>query len=110
MLNGHKIQLTEDQYQEIMKSTTSKRKSIFDQVDRGSTYFFIGSSGAVIHLPESNMADDIGRLNAANYCRDKSIMEQRCPTIRLWLMRIGNSRKINYNTKGKYGMKHLTDL
>lgn len=75
MLNGRKVELTEEQ---IRKLGLKENQSIFDKVERGKGYYFINDNGEIVnrtmgHLPYQ----DDRKYFIANYCADKKIMTKR---------------------------------
>jgi hypothetical protein len=75
MLNGKKIELTEEQ---IKKLGLKENQSIFDKVERGEEYYFIHGNGNILnrtmgHLPY----EDERKYFVANYCADKDVLTKR---------------------------------
>lgn len=52
-------------------------KNSFERIKYGDEYFFISAFGTVITCTEMDCGFDGSRFETANYCTDKSLMEQR---------------------------------
>lgn len=77
VLNGQKIELTLEQYQEVCNAVSQKKKSPFDRKERNETYYYIGENGLVYLCKEQNYCIDILRYGNANYCSDKDLVMKR---------------------------------
>lgn len=76
MFEGQKIPLTDEQVK-IIKSCADKKKSPFERVEYNQRYYYIDTGGAVSESTDGDFADDNECFNAANYCTDEELMEQR---------------------------------
>lgn len=74
-INGKKAELTEEQMKAL--GIELPKASPFERVKRGKTYYAIHEAGDIIQHYDVNDAVDNGNFNAANYCTDKAILEQR---------------------------------
>ena len=74
MLNGKRIDLTEEQVKTL---TAEEKKSPFERMKKGDKYFFIEYDGEVDEDTEAEVSDDDSCYSIANYCTDKAMMEQR---------------------------------
>lgn len=77
MLNGKRVDLTEEQLEKIGLKVEKECKDYFDRIGRDKNYYFINAIGKI-----SCTMDGYGDLGdktykIGNYCTDKSIMEQR---------------------------------
>jgi len=59
------------------ESAEPGKKSSFERVPYGFEYYFVNGEGAVLAPSHLDSDRDKARYNAANYCTDKSLMEQR---------------------------------
>ena len=105
MLNGKRIDLTEEQ---IEKLGLKIDKDYFER-KHNQLFYFIGQYGTVKAEYDSNASEmDSLRHSVANYCTDKSLMEQRAlhETLSRLLWRFSmqnNGDKINWdNSSRKY--------
>lgn len=74
-INGKKTELTEEQMRQL--GIESEKKNPFERVYMNKRYYLVSNGGKVVGEVDSyNSYDDI-RFNVANYCTDKSMMEQR---------------------------------
>lgn len=73
MLNGKRIDLTEEQVKTL---TAEEKKNPFER-NRGKAFFFIGVNGFVKAEIDTGFDMDNEKFDAANYCTDKAMMEQR---------------------------------
>jgi hypothetical protein len=76
MLEGKKIPLTDEQIK-ILKSVEGHDKSPFERVGKRQTYYYVGSNGCVGVICENGDIEDDEYFNAANYCADRELTEQR---------------------------------
>lgn len=74
MINGKRIELTDDQVKLILADET--KKSPFDRVDIGEIYYHIGTGFVANTCVENNDYIDDALYDAANYCTDENIMKQ----------------------------------
>lgn len=75
VINGKKAELTPEQLKAL--GLKSEIKSPFERVKINQSYFFINGAGEIKKAIDINVDADMGRLNAANYCTDREMMEQR---------------------------------
>ena len=75
VINGKKAELTEEQLKAL--GIEMSKKSAFDRGELEDAYYFIRGDGKVLQDIESNWEFDNNRHNVANYCTDKTLMEQR---------------------------------
>lgn len=59
------------------KVVEPEKKSPFSRVGYGNEYYIIQPSGRVVTNKDTECSVDRDRFRAANYCTDKSLMEQR---------------------------------
>ena len=78
-INGKKAELTEEQMKAL--GIELPKVNPFARVDKAKNrgYYFINDTGRIISTPDmpNEFQCDDARYNIANYCTDKSIMEQR---------------------------------
>lgn len=75
MLNGKRVDLTEEQ---IEKLGLKHVNDPFYKRNETHEYYYINNQGTVsIDLSNSSITTDNMRYKVANYCTDKSIMQQR---------------------------------
>ena len=74
-IDGKKAELTPEQLKAL--GIEVKEKNPFDRVEKDHSFFYIGSDGKVGKTREVNCEYDDNCFDVANYCTDKSIMEQR---------------------------------
>lgn len=77
VLNGQKIELTLEQYQEVCNAVSSKKNSSFDRKEKNETYYYIDENGVVCSRKEQNWGTDVSRYKNANYCSNKELMARR---------------------------------
>ena len=77
VLNGQKIELTPEQYQEVCNAVTSKKKTPFDRKEKDETYYFIDNDGIVDSIKDRGWVADDFRYENANYCSNKELMMKR---------------------------------
>ena len=77
VLNGQKIELTPEQYQEVCNAVTSKKKTPFDRKEKDETYYFIDNDGIVDSVKDRGWVADDFRYENANYCSNKDLMMKR---------------------------------
>ena len=75
MLNGKRVDLTEEQLEKL--GLKVEKKDCFKRLERGQRYYYIGSNGKPEEVTETLHKVDDACYKVANYCTDKSIMEQR---------------------------------
>lgn len=74
MINGKRIELTDDQVKLILADVPEK--SPFDRSDEGETYYYINPSFDIYNDSEFHYEDDDDCYRCANYCTDENIMKQ----------------------------------
>lgn len=72
VINGKKIELTEEQLKQLMIYTDEKRNNPFDKVTDGGSYYFINNYSDVL---EDSRDDDL-LFNSANYFNEKAFANQ----------------------------------
>lgn len=108
MLNGKRVDLTDEQLEKLGLKVEKECKDYFDRIGRDKNYYFINAIGKI-----SCTMDGYGDLGdktykIANYCTDKSLIEQRAlhETLSrlLWRFSMQNDGdKIDWNvTSRKY--------
>lgn len=86
-MNMNKIIIDEKEYElseelvekikaEVMAQEEQDKKNLFER-KQGGKYYYVTSCWSVYEDIDSVTITDGGRYQAANYCRDKAIMEQR---------------------------------
>ena len=76
VLNGQKIELTPEQYQEVCNAVSPK-KSPFDIKETSEIYYYIDNDGMVYSVKDRGWVADDLRYGNANYCSNKSLMMKR---------------------------------
>ena len=74
VINGKKAELTEEQ---LKKLGIEVKDDPFEKVKRNEVFYYVSSSGQVHGQTEGYGTGSSSLFNAANYCRDRKIMEQR---------------------------------
>lgn len=77
VINGKKAELTEDQLKALGIEVSKAKANAFDRREKGEEYYYINYQGKVEYTCESNLSWDEDVYNIANYCTDKTLMEQR---------------------------------
>lgn len=102
----HKIEELENQIKELKTEVTRKeRVNPFKRVDKNELYYCIDCYGEICKSADVNSAYSEDMFKVANYCTDKSIMEQRAKeeilNRRLWRfsMENGGDKIDKLNTK-----------
>lgn len=75
VINGKKAELTEEQLKAL--GIEVSKANAFDRREKGEEYYYINYQGKVEYTCESNLSWDEDVYNIANYCTDKTLMEQR---------------------------------
>lgn len=106
-INGCKFELTKDQ----LKVLGVKTPNPFDKVEYGRPYYYILKNGDVIERIEADTSVDKRLFNAANYCSNKAIMEQRalCEIFNRLLWRYAMTHKaprVEYKYEIHYNFKY----
>ena len=73
MLNGKRIDLTAEQIETLVGK---KEKDPFER-NIGERYFYVSGGGFAQEALDTDYDADCQRFDAANYCTDKELMEQR---------------------------------
>lgn len=73
MLNGKRVDLTEEQIEKLGLKVEKKE----DCFKRANKYYFISNAGNVLCENDFEHWMGIDRYEIANYCTDKTLMEQR---------------------------------
>ena len=76
VLNGQKIELTQEQYQEVCNAVSPK-KSPFDKKETSEIYYYIDNDGVVDSVKDRGWVADDLRYRNANYCSNKELMMKR---------------------------------
>lgn len=71
------IELTKEQMDKLGLKAEEVKVDPFARAKRGDEYYYIDTDGDVEEYKEDNDSADNGNFSTANYCTDKSIMEQR---------------------------------
>ena len=74
-IHGNKVELTEEQIKQL--GFEGKKKSPFKRAELNNGYFYIEYDGNVTSDYEAGGFTDNAVFKTANYCTDKSLMEQR---------------------------------
>lgn len=74
-INGNKTELTEEQLKQL--GIELPKVNPFARARRHTPYYFISTSGSVYADNDDHSEIDECCFNVANYCTDKSMMEQR---------------------------------
>ena len=74
-INGNKTELTEEQLKQL--GIELPKANPFERAKYRSKYYCIDPYGCVTNTTEANDQLDRKAFSVANYCTDKSIMEQR---------------------------------
>lgn len=76
VINGKKIELTEEQLKQLGIETEKKRKNPFEIVERGEDYFYVNRYGDINNSRQGDDSEDDCLFQAANYFNDESFAEQ----------------------------------
>ena len=78
MLDGKKYELSDDLIDALRPALAEpEEENPFERVESNTPYHFISYDGTVGSAHETYTLIDDGIFSAANYCTDKSLMEQR---------------------------------
>lgn len=104
VINGKKAELTPEQLDVLGIKVT--KANVFDRVEIDKRYFYIDSYGSVGTTYENGIVVDDRRYQYANYCTDKSLIEQRALqeilSRQLWrFSMLHNGDKIDWNPDTK---------
>lgn len=114
MLNGKRVDLTEEQLEKLGLNTSNTSEDFKPQF--GREYFYINGVGEVIKDTEGHISYDAFRYNVGNYCKNKKLLEQRAlhETLDrlLWRFSMQNDGdKIDWKTtSGKYYIEYLCNV
>lgn len=96
MVNGEKIEISDEVAAELAKTYGNAKKNAFKRVEHGDIYYFIDGENV------EDFVDDYGSMTsfdfyAANYCQDKELLQKRALEEillrQLWRFSIENSSK-----------------
>ena len=74
VINGKKAELTPEQLKAL---GLEMEINPFKRVEEDKSYFFITGTGEIQMSIDADVAANRGHLNAANYCTDREMMQQR---------------------------------
>lgn len=77
VLNGQKIELTPEQYQEVCNAVSLNEKSPFEKRGEDETYYYIDRDGLISRGKEQGLCIDALLYAGANYCSNRKLMEKR---------------------------------
>jgi len=78
MLNGKRVDLTEEQLEKLgIKVEVEVEKDCFKRVNATKCYYFTNAIGDLSSMPDYGTLLDDQLYKVANYCTDKSLMQQR---------------------------------
>lgn len=77
VLNGQKIELTPEQYQEVCNAVSPKEKSLFGRKEGNEIYYYIGDDSFVYPSKDRGWVADTLHYGNANYCSDRKLMKKR---------------------------------
>ena len=76
VINGKKIELTEEQLKQLGIESEKKRKNPFERVAEGKTYYHITRTGKIDNFCECGDSVDDALKRASNYFNDESFASQ----------------------------------
>lgn len=76
VINGKKIELTEEQLKQLGIETEKKRKNPFERVTKGNVYYKITGYGNVDNYREDGDSTDQALYDGYNYFTDESVAQQ----------------------------------
>ena len=76
VINGKKIELTEEQLKQLGIEPEKKRKNPFDRVAEDEVYFKIGTDGDIFSLYEFGTTSDEESVIYVNYFNDEAFAQQ----------------------------------
>jgi hypothetical protein len=76
-INGNKVELTEEQIKQLGFEVKKEKTNPFKRVGHDAVYYCISPSGTVDFEYEGYYDYDDNCYQSANYCTDKSLIEQR---------------------------------
>lgn len=77
MINGMKLELTDEQVAQLSKNIEFQKKNPFSRANFGECYSFISMLGEVEYSNEDFTPTDDTRFKNANYCTDEQVIQQR---------------------------------
>lgn len=77
VLNGQKIELTPEQYQEVCNAVSLNEKSPFEKRGEDETYYYIDRDGLISRGKEQGLCIDALLYAGANYCSNRKLLEKR---------------------------------
>ena len=77
MIDGKKIEFSEETARNIQEQFMPKKKSIFDRVDNEHDYYYVDYQGNVDYMMEDYDSIDEKNYNVVNYCTDKEYLQNR---------------------------------
>lgn len=76
VINGKKIELTEEQLKQLGIEPKKKRKNPFDRVKPNERYYFVASSGVIDEYNDANDTTDTQLYKISNYFNDVAFAKQ----------------------------------
>ena len=76
VINGKKIELTEEQLKTLGVDSNEKRKNPFERVNIDAGYFYIHAGGCIDTYTDSNDVTDNSYIAACNYFNDAAFANQ----------------------------------
>lgn len=76
-INGKKTKLTEEQMKALGIELPKAPEGVFARVEYGQRYYFAAVDGTASPCCETHSHGDDMYFEAANYCTDRALMEQR---------------------------------
>lgn len=76
-INGKKIELTDEQVQQITEAGIIKRDNPFEKGKNGAKYYYISSESTLCTGYDYPSIKDDNRFEVANYCDDDKLIKQR---------------------------------
>lgn len=77
VINGKRAELTAEQLKQLGIEIQAPKGNPFKRADEGERYYCINGQGEVGNMIEWYSPFDAKHCSVANYCTDKTIMEQR---------------------------------
>lgn len=76
VINGKKIELTEEQLKQLGIEPEKKRKNPFDRVKPNERYYFVGSGDVIDEYNDTNDTTDTQLYKISNYFNDVAFAKQ----------------------------------
>lgn len=76
VINGKKIELTEEQLKQLGIEPEKKRKNPFERVKPNERYYYVGSSGVIDEYNDANDTTDTQLYKISNYFNDVAFAKQ----------------------------------